>query len=67
MEKYDLVTIVKVPQKDLERLIGEEGIIIEVDERYEYPYEVIFFSKNAQKFSLEEGTLLWNDYHLEGI
>ena len=67
MEKYDLVTIVKVPQKDLERLIGEEGIIINVDEKWVYPYEIVFFSKNAQKFSLEEGILLWNDYHLEGI
>ncbi len=67
MNKYDLVKIVNVYSDDLKHLIGEEGIIINVDEKWEFPYEVIFFSKNAQKFSLKEGTLLWKDYNLEGI
>lgn len=64
MKKYDFVKIVSVPAKDLESLIGEEGMIIEVDRGSEYPYEVAFFSKNAQIKSLEEGGLIWKDYHL---
>lgn len=67
MNKYDLVEIVSVPDKDLERLIGEEGIIIAIDKRFEFPYEVVFFNKNAQEFSMGEGILLWKDYHLERI
>ena len=35
-KKYDLVTIVRVPDKDLEKLIGEEGIIIATDSSYGY-------------------------------
>lgn len=66
-KKYDLVTIVRVPDKDLEKLIGEEGIIIATDSSYGYPYEVVFFDREAQEFSMGEGILLWKSYHLERI
>lgn len=66
--KYDYVRIVDYPERqkgDLEQLIGKEAMIIDIDRKYNYPYEVCFFDKEAQDLSLWNGNLLFNDNHLE--
>lgn len=67
-DKYDFVKIVDYPDRecrDLESLIGKEAMIIDVDKRYDYPYELCFFDREAQELSMWHGNLLFNDYHLE--
>lgn len=46
--KYDYVRIVDYPERqkgDLEQLIGKEAMIIDIDRKYDYPYEVCFLTK----------------------
>ncbi len=69
-DKYDFVKIVDYPDRecrDLESLIGKEAMIIDVDERYDYPYELCFFDREAQELSMWHGNLLFNDNHLEPV
>ena len=69
-DKYDFVKIVDYPDRecrDLESLIGKEAMIIDVDERYNYPYELCFFDREAQELSMWHGNLLFNDNHLEPV
>ncbi|MBC8589358.1 hypothetical protein [Paratissierella segnis] len=66
-KKYDFVKVVMLADaKEQARLIEAEGMIADVTES-EYPYEVFFFDRNFQRFSLENGIYCWKDYQLEAI
>ena len=66
-KKYDFVKVVMLTDaKEQARLIEAEGMIADVTES-EYPYEVFFFDRNFQRFSLENGIYCWKDYQLEAI
>ncbi len=69
-DKYDFVKIIDYPDRecrDLEKLVGKEAMIIDVDRKYEYPYELCFMDREAQELSMWHGNLLFNDYHLEPV
>jgi len=51
-------------ESDTEELIGKEGIIVEVDRGYKYPYTVVFFDKEAQRKSMDWGWMLWREEDL---
>ena len=65
-EKYDFVKIVDADD-EFRSFVGQEGMVIEVDENYEYPYEVVFFNKEYQKICIEHGGILWRETDIDGI
>ena len=67
-KKYDFVRVLGYPDEknnDLDRLVGKEGMIIDVLEWADYPYEICFFDKEAQEISMRYGILLWNEKYIE--
>ena len=69
-KKYDFVRVLGYPDEknnDLDRLIGKEGMIIDVFKGADYPYEICFFDREAQEISMWYGTLLWNENYIENV
>ena len=55
----DVVKVLSVARKNDEILVGERGIIIEIDMDYEFPYNIQFLNRNIQKINSSLGELLW--------
>ena len=68
-KKYDRVRVVNLPKDsiDLYYLLGKEGTVIDVDSNADYPYEVIFFDKQAQNLSEWNGVILFTDWQLQNV
>ena len=66
LEKWDFIKIVG-SNDETKEFIGAKGIIVGVDEEWEYPYDVVFFDMNLQKKSMDSGGLLWRDEDLEKL
>lgn len=66
-EKYDLVRVAKTHDKESMAFQGAIGIVIDIDENHEYPYELIFVGKKLNEESEKSGNMLWKDYQLEAI
>ncbi len=62
----DFVRIVSA-DNDVEEYIGAEGMVIRIDERWSYPYEIVFFDKKLQENSIKNGLYLWKERQLEAI
>lgn len=66
-EINDLVKIVKISDESQSEYIGQEGKIVDIDEKWEYPYAIEFSNKELQRKSVCSGGWLWKDYQLEAI
>lgn len=67
LERYDLVIVAKSNDESTEEFVGALGVVTEVHEDFEYPYELIFVGKKLNVVSDKLGGLLWNDKQLEAI
>lgn len=63
-ELYDVVQVVDAEHK---RFIGEKGIILDIDENYEYPYEVLFFEREVRTLAKKLRIDFWRGNELEGV
>ena len=67
LKQYDLVKVVSTQDKDVCSFIGGIGIIAEVHEKEEYPYEILFVGKKLNDASMAMGILLWKEEELEVV
>lgn len=67
MKKYDFVKVVDPDEKYMEDFIGAEGMVIGIDEGWEYPIEVCLFDKELQSRIVDDGNLLFKEKELELI
>ena len=60
---------IEFKEEIMEKYVGEEAIIIEVDKTpyYPYPYAIVFFSKSLQLEAMDEGIDWWREEDLELI
>ncbi len=70
MEKYDYVQVIDYDETvglNLDEFIGAEGMIINIDNRGDFPIEVCFFNKELQDKVLYHGCIHWKENELEVI
>lgn len=71
LEKWDFVKVASFNgeefNEEMSQFVGATGIIVAVDEDWEYPYDVVFFNMNLQKKAMDSGGLLWRDEDLEKL
>ena len=63
----DRVRIIKPhdDEPDTESFINATGTVIEIDESYEFPYQVRFDDEKVERYSDKQGTLLFKREQLE--
>ncbi|NLY44749.1 MAG: hypothetical protein GX053_01975 [Tissierella sp.] len=64
---HDLVKIKQAHDEDTEEFVGALGIISNIYDGNEYPYEILFVGKKLNERSKELGDLLWKSYQLEAV
>lgn len=67
MKKYDFVRVVEVEEDPMKEFIGSEGMVIGIDDSWEYPVEVCLFNKELQRKIIDEGILYFKKNELEVI
>ena len=72
LEKLDFVKVVnynkeEIQEEFMEKFIGAKGIIIGINEKWDYPCDVVFFDMDLQKQSMDSGGILWRVEDLEKL
>lgn len=72
LEKLDFVKVVDFNREEIEegfmeKFIGAKGIIIGINDKWDYPYDVVLFDMNLQKQSMDYSGILWRDEDLERL
>lgn len=70
IDRYDFVrvkTYDRYAKVNLDKFLGQEGMIITVNNGDEYPIEVCFFDKGTQVLSLDYESMFWKEHELEVI
>lgn len=68
LDLYDLVQVVMAHDEETKDFKGALGVIININEGHEYPYELLFVgNKRLNEKSKKLGDILWKKYQLEAV